>query len=333
MQVLFNYQLPFMLAHGGLQIQIEQTMAAVAEAGANVQPLRWWDASQKGEVLHHFGRVPEELLRAAHGKGLRVVQEELLTEQGSRSRLRLLAEKLLRKSGRHLLPGSLINAHNWAAYRLADASIANTPWEARLMIEVYGAPAARVHVVPNGVEEIFLKSEPVARDKWLVCTATVTERKRVCELAAAAVIAQTPLWIIGKPYSEKALYFRKFLELVEANRKVLRYEGAVNDRAELAGVYKTARGFVLLSAMETRSLAAEEAAACETPLLLSDLPWARSVFGAHARYCAVPQNSDQTAAVLREFYEAAPRTSPPPKPLSWVEVGRKLMSIYETVLR
>ena len=40
--------------------------------------------------------------------------------------------------------------------------------------------------------------------------------------------------------------------------------------------YREARGFVLLSAMESLSLSALEAAACECPLFLSDLPWARS---------------------------------------------------------
>jgi glycosyltransferase involved in cell wall biosynthesis len=219
----------------------------------------------------------------------------------------------------------------WDSYRLADACIANTAWEAHLMHYLFGAPKERVHVVPNGVEEVFLNSAPAARGPWLVCTATLTERKRVLELAGAAVRAQTPLWIIGRAYSDSDPYAQKFFALAKQQSQILRYEGAISDRARLARVYREARGFVLLSAMETRSLSAEEAAACECPLLLSDLPWARSTFGGHASYCPVV-SPERAAGFLRKFYEAAPSLEPPPKPASWPEVGRQFKDIYERVL-
>src|SRR5664280_844658 len=99
MKVLFNCYLPCMLAHGGAQIQIEQTMAALEESGVTVEPLRWWDQTQTGDVLHHFGRFPEDFIRLAQQKGFKVVVSELLTEQGSRS----LARTKLQKTMRHLL--------------------------------------------------------------------------------------------------------------------------------------------------------------------------------------------------------------------------------------
>jgi glycosyltransferase involved in cell wall biosynthesis len=178
------------------------------------------------------------------------------------------------------------------------------------------------------VEQVFLQSRAVPRGKWLVCTATITQRKRVLELAEAAVQAQTPLWVIGKPYSEADDYGGRFLAFAAAHPELLRYQGPLNDRARLAGVYREARGFVLLSTMETRSLAAEEAAACECPLLLSELPWARSVFGERAAYAAPGASKGATAERLRWFYDAAPQLPVPPKPISWLEVGRQLCRIY-----
>lgn len=91
-----------------------------------------------------------------------------------------------------------------------------------------------------------------------------------------------PLWVIGRRYSEADPYAQQVFALAKQHTPTLRYEGAVADRATLAAVYRAARGFVLLSVMETRSLAAEEAAACKCPLLLSDLPWARATFDASA---------------------------------------------------
>jgi len=106
----------------------------------------------------------------------------------------------------------------------------------------------------------------------------------------------------------------------------------VTDRSQLARIYREARGFVLLSARESLSLSALEAAACGCPLLLSDLPWARSVFKGHAAYCPVTRSPAVTASALRRFYKAAPQRPPPPRPASWSEIARQLLTVYETVL-
>jgi glycosyltransferase involved in cell wall biosynthesis len=197
---------------------------------------------------------------------------------------------------------------------------------------LYGAPPERIHIIPNGVEDEFLNSQRAQRGPWLVCTATITERKRVLELAEAAVRARTPLWIVGKPYSEKDAYAQRFFALAKAQPHLLRYDGPIQDRAKLAQVYREARGFVLLSSMESLSLSALEAAACECPLLLSRLPWATTGFRENACYCPVPSSAARTAALLRQFYDAAPGLKPPPRPLRWLEVGQQLKRLYETLI-
>jgi glycosyltransferase involved in cell wall biosynthesis len=230
------------------------------------------------------------------------------------------------------LPRRRLELFTWDSYRLADACVALTEWEAHLMEELYGAPPGKTHVVPNGVEDIFLNSQPAKRGPWLVCTATITARKRVLELAQAAVLAQTPLWIIGKPYTESDPYAQRFVQLARQHASIIRYEGAIADRAKLAQVYRESRGFVLLSAMESLSLSALEAAACECPLLLNRLPWATTVFGQNACYCPVALSAARTAGFLRQFYDAAPGLKPPPKPLTWLEVGQQLKHLYEALL-
>lgn len=134
---------------------------------------------------------------------------------------------------------------------------------------LFDAPKTRLHVIPSGIEEVFLNSTPDERGLWLVCTATITERKRVLELAQAAVISQTPLWVIGKPYSETDGYAQSFIALARHHPNVVRYDGPISNRAELARIYRQARGFVLLSAMESRSLSSEEAAASPFPSCLA----------------------------------------------------------------
>jgi len=332
MKILINCNLPFSLAHGGHAVQIRQTIAAVQSAGVEIEPLRWWDENQKGDVIHHFGRMTAGHIRFAHQKNIKVVMAELLSAQGSRSLRQLRTQRFISRTIERFAPQTFVTPFNWESYRLADGFIANTAWEKFLMEYLFGSEPQKVHVVPNGVEEVFFNSARVPRGPWLVCTATLTERKRVLELSQAAVAAQTPVWILGRAYGDEDPYSRKFLALAKANPQWIRFEGAINDRAELAKIYRAARGFVLLSTMETRSLSAEEAVACECPVLLSDLPWAHGTFPEGAQFCPVTDSIPATAAALRRFYDAAATLPPPPKPATWPEVGRQFVAVYEKAL-
>jgi hypothetical protein len=84
--------------------------------------------------------------------------------------------------------------------------------------------------------------------------------------------------------------------------------------------------------METRSLSAEEAVACECPVLLSDLPWAHGTFAEGAQFCPVTNSIPSIARHLRRFYDAAPNLPCPPKPATWSGVARQFLAVYEKVL-
>lgn len=332
MKVLFNCHVPFAFAHGGMQVQIEQTMTALQKLGVPVEPLRWWDEGQTGDILHHFSRIPPTLLKAAQQKGKKVVFSDLLGGMGRRSARELLLQRFATRVLQQIIPSQRLLRFGWESYRFSDACIALTAWEAHLMGYIFNAPPERVHVVPNGVEEVFFNSAQTERGPWLVCVGTIAPVKRMVELAEAALLAQTPLWVTGKAYSDVDPHAQRFFALARENPKIIRYEGAIEDRAGLAQVYRQARGFVLLSQWESLSLSALEAAASECPLLLSDLPWARTTFKENARYCPITSPS-QTAPFLRRFYDDAPGLKPPPKPPTWKDVAIQLKGIYESLLK
>lgn len=331
MKILFDHPLPFALAHGGFQIQIEQTMAALRRGGVEVEPVRWWDAEQTGDLIHFFGRPESGYIEFAHAKGRQVIVAELHSGLGSRSAPARAVQKAVMLLAQGLLPKAFTAKLAWDAYRKADAFIALTPWEAQIMRTMFAADADKVHVVPNGVEPVFFR--PHAGGSQLVCTAAIHPRKRIVELAQAAAIAQVPLWIIGQPYSDSDDYHQRFLEVQRAHPSWVRYEGGISDRARLAQIYAEARGFVLLSTQESLSLSALEAAAACCPLLLSDLPWARTVFGDQARTVSPAWTGGELAGALREFYVQAESISVTFKPLDWDEVAVRLAAVYEKVLR
>jgi len=333
MKVLLDSNVPFALAHGGAQIQIEQTKKGLEGVGVEVDWLRWWDAGQKADVIHFFYRPLPAMLKMAAKKGIKTVFCELLTGVGSRSARKRWAQKILIKVCKRTLPAGFIERLCWDAYQLADASIALTSWEKKLMVEMFSAKPGRVHVVPNGVEDIFFpKAEPkTEKSKYLICTATITERKRVVELAEAAILAQVPVWVIGDPYSKREPYYKKFVSVVESSKGLVKYEGGISDRAKMATIYKSASGFVLFSSMESLSLSALEAAAGKCPLLLADLPWARSTFVDGATYCRLG-SGEQESRALKDFYKSIDKAPRAPLPCRWSEVGAQLKQIYESLL-
>jgi glycosyltransferase involved in cell wall biosynthesis len=331
-KILFDHPDPFLLMHGGFQLQIEQTIKSVSQAGVETEHLRWWDPGQRGDIIHYFGRPPLRYVRFAQQKGFKVVMTNILSGLGSRAGWLRAIQKLATRSSMAILPEMATAPFGWAAMRVVNAALLQTPWEAFLTMDIFGVPASKVHVITNGTEEVFLNSRPVERGLWLVCTAVITGRKRVVELAQAAIAAQTPLWVIGKAYAESDIYAQRFFELARQHPKIIRYEGAIQDRTKLAETYREARGFVLLSTMESLSLSAAEAAACECPLLLSDLPWARTTYQQAASYCPITPDVSRTAAVLRRFYDAAPSLPPPPKPMTWSHVAGQFKVLYEGVL-
>ena len=332
MGILLDHNEPFLLAHGGLQLQIERTKAALEKAGFKVEYLRWWDDSQQGDLIHFFGRANPSQIDFAHAKGMKYVMQELLTSQGSRSITHLRLQAATNRFLRKVLPRNYRLPLRWDSYQKADAIIAITDWEARIMSELFDAPPQRIRVVPNAVEEVFFNRSSKPSGDHLISVATITERKRVLELAEAAITARTPLKVVGKPYSEGDPYFLKFVETAQASQEIVEYLGPIQNPEQLAAHLHAARGFVLPSTMETQSLAALEAAAAGLPLLLSDLPWAHATFGSKATYLPLCSGT-LFADHLKRFFDLAPGLPAPPKPPTWQQVAKTLIRIYDSILK
>lgn len=332
LKILIDHPNPFFLAHGGLQIQIEQTKRALEGHGCDVQWLRWWDSGHKADLIHYFGRPHPTYIRQCRAKGIKVVMSELLTGLGSRPALTRLMQKWITQLVRLSAPADFTVRMGWESYRLADRVIALTAWEKHLMEMQFSAPAEKIVVIPNGVEGVFLeKRAQEPREPHLITTMTITERKRSAELVEAACLARIKIRILGAPYHPDEPYHQKFLSSVKRAGPLVDYVGGVTDRRKIAEEYRKAAGFVLLSSMESQSLSALEAAACGCPLLLSDLPWARASFGSQASYAPVV-SPEKTALYLEQFSQKIAEAPRVRKVLSWQEVGHQLEQTYREVI-
>ena len=330
MRVLIDHGLPFAFAHGGHRTQVEQTRLGLAAAGAEVEWMRWWDPAQAADVLHVFAPAEISYLRTAREQERKIVLTSLLTAECNQppSRWRTKRAKLALFDR---LPGfGGVNATlPWKVFDLVALNIVGLEIEARVLREAYGVPAERVAVVPLGLSDAYLRQPPAVSDRTnapcLVCTGTITARKRTNDLARLARRAQVPILFVGKGYRPDDPYFLEFQSLVDG--KFVRHVGHVESEAEMIELYLAARGFVIFSEIENWCLSAHEAAACGLPVLLRPLPWAHERFGDQATYFAGEPVAD--AAVLRRFYEVA-ATAPAPKvrQWSWAEVGALLLDAY-----
>ena len=270
MRVLIDHGLPFAFAHGGHRTQIEQTRRGLEAAGAGVDWLRWWDSSQAADLIHFF--APSEIfyLNAARDQGRKLVMTSLLTVECNHSPARLRAKRaklaLLAR-----IPGfGGVNATlPWQAFQLCDLNIVGLEAEARVLREVYRVPETRIAVVPLGLSEAYLNL-PTAPErtggKWLICTGTITGRKRTNDLARLALRSQTPVLFVGKGYRPDDPYFLEFQSLVDG--RFVHYQPHVEGEAEMIALYRAARGFVIYSDIENWCLSAHEAVACGLPVLL-----------------------------------------------------------------
>jgi glycosyltransferase involved in cell wall biosynthesis len=330
MKIIIDHHSPFILAHGGFQIQIEQTFHALKSLGVDIDWLHWWDDKQHADIIHFFGKVHAGYLRFARDKGIRTVISELHTGLGSHPGWkRAIQRQVIGLAKSYLRP--LAGRMNWDNYELANAIVALTPFEADLMSNVFHAPRERILVIPTGVDDVFLEPNTIPRGDWLLCTAVIHPRKRVLELAQAAILANTPLRVYGRPYSKSDAYFRAFLDVVTSSGGLVCWEGSLDNRAALADAYRRARGFVLLSTMESLSLSALEAAATGTPLLLSDLPWANSTFHSCATYVPNTGKPADIASHLKRFF-LNPRPPVGFRAKSWRDIASQLKLLYESVL-
>jgi glycosyltransferase involved in cell wall biosynthesis len=333
MKVLFSFSLPFFLAHGGSQTLIEALMRELAQLGVEVEPVRWWDENQRGDILHYIGRPSTLSVRLGHQKGFKIVMTDLLDQPASRSRPRQFVQRSFNRIFGGIVP-KFTGQFSWEVFQEIDAMVYSVPHEWEAAKYLFNANPERGHVIPHGLEEAALRE--LARSQpegdYLISVATIDQRKNTILLAEAARMAKVPVVFLGKPYSEDDPYFLRFMELVDD--QYVRYGGFVSTQEKFEYL-RRARGFALLSQFESGCIAVFEAAGAGLPLLLSDRPWAtKSYPEARDIHFVRIGAAAEVALVLARFYKEAHRKPGTTFPLfSWNEVARRYRTIYEELLR
>ena len=333
MKILFDCSTAFSLAHGGVQIQIEQTKTALERLGIEVEFWRWWDDRQRGDLIHFFGTAQNAYLQKAREAGIPVVLTSLFSETCNRSDWRLRCQKWMTHLALAAPFGNGIKQQlTWQTYKNCAHNIVGLNAERKILENIYQVQADKISVVPLGLSENFRQAGQESHNgPSLICVGTIRPVKHSIELAEMARAAQVPILFVGKPYSAQDAYWQRFQSLID--KHWVKHHPHVDSELEMIRLLQSARGLVLMSDYENWSLASHEAIACGLPLLVQDQKWSRERFGTQAWYFDEIGFNARNIEILKKFWTEAPHLSPPRiKLFSWAEVAERLRTIYEQIL-
>jgi glycosyltransferase involved in cell wall biosynthesis len=205
--------------------------------------------------------------------------------------------------------------------------------EARLVRRDFPGSAARVHVIPNGVDVArFHDAEPFAdRRKVVLAVSRLEPYKRVDRIVEAVALLEPEfvLRIVGSGPGAEALQTRA--RALGLNGRV-ELVGRVSDE-DLPRWYRTAAVYVSMSEQEAFGLTLIEATAAGAPVVASDIPAHREVRDLGAAATLVPHDASpqELAATIRSAANG-PRGEAASALPTWDAVARQTLQVYETSL-
>ena len=184
---------------------------------------------------------------------------------------------------------------------LADRLVLLSEYE-RGYLAAIGARIDHALIIRNGVDgDRMAEAEPAlfraqyGLDRYVLCVGRLEYRKNQALAAMALRGIETPLVLVGAPGD--AGYVEQVRRVGGRNLRIIE---RIEDRQLLASAYAGASAFVFPSWTEGAPLAAMEAAAAGTPLVLGAMSSEEEHFGSDARYVH-PADVDGIAAAVDEL--------------------------------
>ena len=332
MKILLHDDTPSFLTPGGKQVHAQNMYENLKALGQDVEYSRWWDPTQKCDLIHLFSPSPW-MIHYAREAGVKVVITQIVEDLTNQTKVHRLCRSILGNGIRTFFPASIQNRFWWSALPLANAIVYMNKYDAETAISVYGVPRKNTHIIPHGVSVdrmTRLQGGPRRAHSYLISVAGIVPRKNSILLAKAAKRANVPIVFLGKPFNEKNSYYQEFLKLVDG--KIVMYPGYVSEETKNQ-LLTEASGFVLLSKAESGCISVYEAAAAGLPLLLSNLPWALD-YGMQSTIQHVYLNDEAVIATrLSLFFAESMRLANMTFPvLTWEEIAKNYIQVYKETM-
>ena len=189
------------------------------------------------------------------------------------------------------------------------------------IVELYGIPAQRIVVTPNGVDPVFAPG-PGAHD-YVLSVGAIQQRKNQAAAVEAAKAAALPLVVVG-PAKDPEL-------AEELRRRGARLEGYVATE-RLAELYRGAACLVQSSRYEGFGLPVLEAMASGTPVVAVPDPALREVAGDAAIFVEEAELADGIRRALAERERLVAAGLERARAFSWRAAAERTLAVYREIL-
>lgn len=322
MKIYFNtYCAAFQCAGGG-EIQLLKSKEALERRGHEVVLFDKWNHDLRdADVIHHFSVQGGSYNLAAYARSnaIPLVLSPILW----------LSEYI------DQYPMGEIEF----ATSIANVICPNSCAEVERFLAHFSASAEKYYVTHNGVddaffdavdESVFFSRFEVPR-RFVLCVGNIEVRKNQLALVEAASRIGVHVVLIGG--IRDSAYFER---LNAAFPAAFSYLGQVDHQSELLrSAYSACSAFALPSLLETPGLAALEAAASGTPLLITQEGCTREYFGSFAQYVdpkSVQDISDKLRLVLNDD-QPVDALRQRVRQYSWDRVAEELEAAYASAVQ
>lgn len=280
------------VVNGGIRTQANMTIEHIMNFGVEPILISPWNNSNIRELdlIHVFGATTENfgIIRQISNKGIPLVLSPVFYSKRNSKIIKysIGIEKLLSVVGSGIRTDFGIKSE---LCDLSDMILPNTKGESELIHKGFDIPSAKLHVVPNGVEERFGQADKTLfvekysiEDFVLFAGQASAERKNVLSLLKIAPKLNSGLVIIGS--FDQSEYSQKCLSLANKTDNTLLIDSLSHDSDLLSSAYAASKVFVLPSYYETPGIAALEAGLAGANIAITETGGTKEYFGNDAFY-------------------------------------------------
>lgn len=328
--------IPLSLGYGGLEVQQERTMQALADYGVLVVPVDLWDRRLDVDLVHIFGGFYHhaEVVSRIAGLSVPMVMTPMFVRTAPVWQYTLW-RWTQRWTGRHTTMGLRRRMFGQVHHHCALSTA-----EAHDLATVMDVSPSAITVVPNGVDDRFFTATATAfRERYghhddVLCVASIEPNKNQLRLIEATADSGRRLVLIGapKPAADEATrrYVQEVADAVSRHPHVLHIDGLDHDSPLLASAYAAAGVHVLASHAEGYGIATCEAAAAGARCVVPDLPAMHAIYGSDVDYCS-PRDIGDIRQTIDQAWRRPRTTTPRPWLVRWPDVARRLVDVYHAV--
>jgi len=267
-----------MLIRGGPSYELVEIKKELNKLGVDAQYFNPWDVNLdvlNADLVHLFAAniATYSLAKNLKHYGIKFVVNPIFFSKHSPTLLRTYQS--IEK------PFHLLFKRTYSDYSIpkqicecAEMVLPNTEAEAQLISKGLGINSSKIKVIPNGVEERFLNSDPSIFEKkygikdFILYVGHIGgQRKNVLSLIKALEKIDHPAVIIGDVANTKESEI--CLQEAKKNKNLIVIKGLRHDDPILASAYAACDTFILPGRYETPGIAAMEAALAGAKIVIT----------------------------------------------------------------